>query len=156
MAGDPAADTPPGLSLCPSAPHDWDEARLIGVVGGTAIEPEISFVDPRPVTDELLALAGSVAPGEVFRFSALCRETGCSQFRNGRCGIAAAVVEAITPAKGRALPVCAIRPQCRWWREHAADACRRCRFIVTDDAAQPTSLTLALARQAGAIPPAAS
>jgi hypothetical protein len=137
----PAADP----LACPSAPPEWEGAKLIGVVEGSAREPQVRFVTPRPVTPELLALAEPVTPTEVFRFTAPCKEGACSQWREGRCGVAVATLAHVAPAEAMALPACAIRSECRWWHDAGADACRRCRFVVTDDAARPADYAAALA-----------
>lgn len=129
---------------CPSAPPEWEGAELIGVVEGSATEPQVRFVPRRPVTPELLALAEPVTPTEIFRFTAPCKEQGCSQWRDGKCGVATAAVAHVDATPQAALPACAIRTSCRWWHEHGADACRRCRFIVTDDAARPHAFAAAL------------
>jgi hypothetical protein len=129
---------------CPSAPPEWDGAELIGVVEGSVEEPHVRFVPRRPVTPELLALASPVTPTEVFRFTAPCKQGGCSQWRDGQCGVATAAVAHLDPAPQAALPACAIRPSCRWWHERGADACRRCRYIVTDDAARSGEFAAAL------------
>jgi len=141
----PGASAPDRPTLCPSADPSWPDARLIGVVGGTVDEPRITYVPPRPVTPDLLALARPVTPGEVFRFSARCRESGCRHFRDDRCGVAMAVVAHLTPeGKPGALPRCTIRRECRWWAEHGPAACRRCASVVTDDPVRPKALEDAL------------
>jgi len=129
---------------CPSAPPEWEGAELIGVVEGSVAEPQVRFVRRRPVTADLLALAEPVTPTEVFRFTAPCRAEACSQWRNGRCGVAAAAIDHVAPAPQAALPACTLRSECRWWHEQGADACRRCRTIVTDDAARPPEFAAAL------------
>lgn len=119
--------------LCPSAAPDWDDARLIGIVGGTPEEPRVDYVTPRAVSAELLALAEPVAPTEVFRFAARCQEGRCGHFRDGRCGVATAAVEHLDPIDAIALPRCGIRTSCRWWHDRGPAACRRCPVVVTDD-----------------------
>ena len=131
-----AARAPQGQLSCPSAASDWEGAQLLGVVGGTAEAPELQYVEPRPVTPELLELAAPVLPEEVFRFTAPCRAEGCPQFRNGRCGVAAAAVAHLSEAIEGSLPRCSIRPTCRWWHDEGAAACRRCPTVVTADTAR--------------------
>lgn len=142
-AGRSARSTPDRSRLCPSADPSWPDARLIGVVGGTVAEPRIDYVEPRPVTDELLALAHPVLPTEVFRFAGTCLEGGCRHFKSGRCGVAAAVVDKLL-AEDAELPRCTIRPDCRWWADLGPSACRRCAMVVTDDPARPKALEDAL------------
>lgn len=127
---------PPAPLLCPSAASDWEDARLLGVVGGTPEAPQLSYLPSRAVTPELLALASPVRPEEVFRFSAPCRACGCPQFVDGRCGVARAAVEHLPRVAESGLPRCGIRPSCRWWHDEGAAACRRCPTVVTADTAR--------------------
>jgi len=118
---------------CPSSRPEEPGALVLGVVNGTATEPRVVFLErPVPVSTELLALADPVAPTEVFRFSARCREGGCPQFDQGRCQIAARMVDELPTAVDR-LPACSLRPSCRWWRQEGRAACLRCPSIVTDN-----------------------
>src|SRR5437879_5172520 len=76
------------LQLCPSARPDSGNAVAIGIVGGTADQPRVTYLArPRSVSDELLALAKPVTPTEVFRFAAPCVRKGCVQFEDGKCQI---------------------------------------------------------------------
>lgn len=131
MPGRAANADPP---LCPSAPPDWDGAELIGVAVGSVETPEIRYTGRRPVTPELLALAGPAAPTEVFRFTAPCAASGCRQYDGERCRLSKLVVETLAPVAA-SLPRCGLRPRCRWWREEGAEACRRCPQLVTDNPA---------------------
>jgi hypothetical protein len=116
--------------LCPSAPAQ-PRSVLIGVVSGTADKPRITPTETAmPVTPELIAMAGPVAPTEAFRFAATCRTSGCIHFRNAACQIAARSTVLLDEVVVN-LPKCPIRPQCRWFREEGADMCRRCPQIVT-------------------------
>jgi hypothetical protein len=106
---------------------------IIGIVGGTASEPRVGYLDhPQPVTDELLALAGSVTPTEVFRFAATCQCSRCPQFSDEKCQIGARMVKFLPEAVDR-LPPCTIRPNCRWWQQEGKAACLRCPVVVTDN-----------------------
>jgi len=108
-------------------------ATLLGVVGGTAEEPRVGYLDePRPVTPELLSLAGPVKPTEIFRFAAPCAGTACQHFDGTDCRLAAKIV-ARTPAVVDLLPACRLRPTCRWWLQEGAAACLRCPVIVTEN-----------------------
>jgi hypothetical protein len=129
---------------CPSASLEWEDAQLIGVVTGTVAQPEVQFVPQRPVTAELIALAGPVLPTEVFRFTARCREGACQHFKGGACGVVAAVVDHIDEHDRWSLPACGIRTTCRWWHERGVAACRRCTLVVTDDAARHGAFAEAL------------
>jgi hypothetical protein len=83
------------------------------------------------VTQALLDLAGPVSPTEVFRFAATCRTSACTHFQGGACQLAARSVEILSEVSV-ALPHCAIRPACRWFRQEGPAICRRCPQIVTD------------------------
>lgn len=123
----------PADLLCPSAPPDWKDAVAIGIVGGSAQAPRMtSLAAPLPVTDELLKLAGPVAPTEVFRFAAPCANDGCRHYGRGACQLAAKVVQMLEPAVER-LPYCLIRANCRWFAQEGRAACMRCPQVVTDN-----------------------
>jgi hypothetical protein len=67
--------------LCPSARPEWENGAVFGVVTGTVEEPRLTYLNqPQPVTDELMALSGSVTPTEVFRIAASCAGNGCQHF----------------------------------------------------------------------------
>lgn len=120
--------------LCPSAEPGWNDARMIGVVGGTACAPRVTPLERTlPVTPELLALARPVQPTEVFRFAAPCMTSQCHHFGQGACRLAAKIVRKLD-AVTDTLPHCLIRAECRWFRQEGREACRRCPQVVTDNA----------------------
>lgn len=122
-------------TLCPSAQPGWDGARLFAVVGGSPERPETAYLDQaRPVTPELLALAGPVAPAEVFRFAAPCAGGACGHYdgTGHKCRLVEKTVR-LASVVFEKLPRCAIRPSCRWWQQEGAAACRRCPRVVTID-----------------------
>ena len=124
--------TPPE-TLCPSAQPDWEGARVIGVVGGTPERPETAYLDQaQPVTQEILDLAGPVAPAEVFRFAAPCANSACGHFDGAehKCRLAEKTVRWVEQAVDN-LPKCSIRASCRWWQQEGPAACRRCPQVVT-------------------------
>ncbi|MEQ1529463.1 MAG: nitrogen fixation protein [Methylococcales bacterium] len=121
--------------LCPSAPADWEGSQVIGIMTGTVDEPKLAYMDkPQPVTAQLLDLAKPVNPGEVFRFSAPCANTGCAHFmaEESKCRFAEKVVR-FAPVVVEQLPACSIRPECRWWQQEGKAACFRCPQMVTTD-----------------------
>ena len=140
--------TAPPEPWCPSADPSQPDSVVLGVVGGTATAPQLGYlVAPLPVSDALLALAAPVAPSEVFRFAAPCAGAACAQFDRGRCRLATKIVQGL-PAVVAALPVCRLRPACRWWQQEGAAACHRCPQVVRESyhasaalrqAADPTS-----------------
>jgi len=108
------------------------DAVVFGVVGGTTREPRVAhLVQPLPLTDELLALAGPASPTAVYRIAAPCAESACAHFAAGRCRLVSRIVAEI-PEAVDGLPACRIRPDCRWWRQEGVAACRRCPLIVTE------------------------
>ena len=118
--------------LCPSAQPDMKDARLLGVVGGTAERPELGYLNEHvPVTDQLLASAAPVRPGQVFRIAARCDEHCCAHFDGTRCRLATRIVQ-ILPAVTEGLPACLIRPTCRWYQQEGRGACLRCPQVITE------------------------
>ena len=131
--------------LCPSAFPEWEGARLFAVVGGTPERPETAYlVQPQPVTPDILALAGPVAPIEVFRFAAPCAARGCQQFdvATDSCQLAAKTSR-IAPVVVHKLPRCAIRANCRWWVQEGAAACQRCPQVATLNYAPSDAMRIA-------------
>jgi hypothetical protein len=116
---------------CPSAQPSAD-GIVIGVVTGTLEERRIGYLtQPQPVTEEILALAGTAAPAEVFRMAAPCMGDGCKHFSGGNCGLVKRIVASFDPVVS-GLPPCQIRPTCRWFRQEGRDACLRCPQVVTN------------------------
>jgi hypothetical protein len=117
--------------LCPSAQPEIPGSVAFGVISGTAEDPQVTWIErPVPVTQELLALTGSVPPTQVLRFAAACQEKACSHFDGKDCRLARRLVQ-LVPAVVESLPPCRIRPDCRWFRQEGGAACRRCPQIVT-------------------------
>ena len=128
--------------MCPSAPHDEAGALVFAVVGGTAAEPNVSYLDqPLPMTPELVAMTAPVNPAEVFRISAPCAGAKCAHFHAPQhtCGLATRTVALATVVVSKP-PRCAIRGSCVWWAQEGVSACLRCPQIVTHDFA-PDDLT---------------
>jgi hypothetical protein len=104
---------------------------VFGVVDTRGDVPRVGYLaEALPVTDEILALAGTVAPGQIFRFGAPCAGSACRHFDGNDCRLATRVVE-LLPAIVDALPPCRLRPGCRWWQQEGKAACLRCPQIVT-------------------------
>ncbi|GAC1359916.1 MAG: hypothetical protein NVSMB3_07700 [Acidobacteriaceae bacterium] len=94
-------------------------------------EPRVAWLErPVPVTDELLALTGSVPPTQVLRVSAPCQEHLCCHFDGHDCNLATRLVQ-LMPAVDASLPACRIRADCRWFTQEGRAACLRCPQIVT-------------------------
>jgi hypothetical protein len=126
----PSRDTVP---LCPSAQPDWEGSVAIGVIEGTVEKPRMThFPNALPVSRELLDLAKPVTPAEVFRFAAPCLQGRCVHFQNSHCNLVTQIIN-VLPAVTEMLPTCAVRTQCRWWRQEGKAACLRCDQVVTDN-----------------------
>jgi hypothetical protein len=122
----------PSPPLCPSAQPEMEDAVAFGVVGGTAEEPRLAYLnEPQPVTEELLHLSDPAKPTEVFRFAAPCAGSACQHFDGADCRLAKRVVKLLDTAVD-ALPPCRLRPRCRWWRQEGKAACLRCPMVVTE------------------------
>ena len=117
---------------CPSARPEMPHSAAFGVVLGSVEQPRVAYMEQTlPVTAELLALAGPVAPTEVFRFAAPCAGRACQHFDGTNCRLATRIVERLPTAVNR-LPECAIRPACRWWLQEGEEACFRCPLVATE------------------------
>lgn len=118
---------------CPSAQPDMQGAQVLGVVGGSVDEPQLSYLNETvPVNAELLAMSGPIKPTEIFRFAAHCEEHACRHFDGSSCRLATRIVQML-PAVSEMLPSCLIRPSCRWFRQEGRAACFRCPQIVTQN-----------------------
>ena len=117
---------------CPSAQPDMGQIVVFGVVGGTVTEPRVGYLkELQPATDDVLALANPASPTEVFRLSAPCAGVECKHFDGSQCQLGQRLVSQLWPVI-RELPVCRLRPTCRWWHEQGRNACYRCPQIVTE------------------------
>lgn len=117
--------------MCPSAQPDMEDCRVLGVVGGCAEKPRTAYLTQiLPATPEILGMAGSVPPGEVFRLAARCEEQKCTHFDGRDCRLATRIVE-ILPAVVDVLPPCLLRPECRWYQQEGKAACFRCPQVMT-------------------------
>ena len=117
--------------LCPSAQPWMDGSVAFGVIGGSADEPRVRWIEkPVPVTGDLLALTGEVPPTQVLRIAAPCQENACCHFDGTDCRLATKLVQ-LMPAVSGSLPPCRIRQDCRWFTQEGRAACARCPQIVT-------------------------
>jgi hypothetical protein len=142
-AGLAPAALPRGGMSCPSAHPEGDGAVIFGVVGGSAAEPRIGYLQ-RPVaaSPEVLSLAAPAAPASVFRFGGRCAEGGCQHFDGARCSLGERIVQ-LLPVVADRLPPCSLRPTCRWWHEQGVAACRRCPQVVTENGAPSAEMAVA-------------
>lgn len=129
--------------LCPSAQPAMAGSMAFGVIGGTAEEPRVAWIEhPVPVTDDLLALTGPVPPTQVLRFAAPCQESACCHFDGKDCQLATRLVQ-LMPAVTDPLPPCRIRVDCRWFVQEGRAACQRCPQIITYSANPTEQLSIA-------------
>jgi hypothetical protein len=119
--------------LCPSINPIGPDARVFGVLTGSAADGlQVGYLtETLPATAELLAAAAPAKPTEVFRAAAPCVERGCQHFDGANCQLAMRVTAMLDPAVN-ALPRCAIRPSCRWFRQEGREACLRCPLVTTE------------------------
>src|SRR5689334_1270314 len=93
---------------CPSAQPEMKGSVIFGVIGGTADEPLVAYLDKvQEVSEELLKLADPVSPTEVFRIAAPCAGHGCRHFDGTKCQLAARTVQML-PEAVDIPPACAI------------------------------------------------
>jgi len=138
--------------LCPSAQPDQPDARVFGVQTTTEDQQRrVGYLtETVPVTDNLIASLGQASAPEVLRIAAPCMHGGCMHFEGGACGLAGRVARMLEPVVG-ALPRCAIRPSCRWFREQGPAACVRCPQVVTNSR-EGQGMPVEVAYRDGAIP----
>ena len=118
-------------AYCPSAQPTMPDSVVLGVVGGSAEDPRVSYLDdPVPTSKTLLRLAEPVEPTEVFRFAAPCAQRACMHFDGVKCKLVSRVHELLPPVTDE-LPPCHLRPRCVWFKQEGRAACLRCPQIVT-------------------------
>jgi hypothetical protein len=117
---------------CPSSQATDDDARIFGMMTGAPEAHRVGYLtEALPVSDKLLALAGSAKPTELYRIAAPCAKGNCKHFKSNACTLAQRIVDGI-PAVVNALPACQIRSTCRWFRQEGKAACVRCPQVMTD------------------------
>ena len=91
------------------------------------------------LTRDLEAVCSPVAPEEVFRFAARCALDACRHYAHERCRLAENLTKALAAPRPQ-VPRCAIRRDCRWWREQGPSACSVCEHVVTRNFAPSDTL----------------
>ena len=141
----PPKDRQSASILCPSVTEIGPDAEVFGVL--TVSEAEgfcVGYLtEALPATPELLAAVTPAKPTEVFRAASPCMERRCKHFDGTNCQLAARVASMLD-AVVSALPRCAIRPRCRWFRQEGRAACLRCPQVATEQR-NPTDLQSAVA-----------
>jgi hypothetical protein len=116
---------------CPSAQPDMHEARVFGLLSGSAEQPRVAYLKQEAVIPaEAVPDTGDLKAIEVFRFAARCEEGRCAQYADGRCSLGQRLVDGLDEVVD-SLPSCTIRPTCRWYAEQGRAACLRCPQVVT-------------------------
>ncbi len=118
--------------LCPSN-RCKPGSELLGIRqddGSVAILPQSLYIDEHFIEQ---VSKDEMAPEQRFRFTNKCVEGGCSQWTGKSCGVIDRVVQHLEEVPTLAqLPVCGIRSRCRWFGQHQFNACKVCRFIITE------------------------
>ncbi len=116
--------------LCPSWKCE-EGATLLGIVLG---DGSVAFAKDRIVIDQAFVKSAREgrSPEQRFRFSSPCRQGGCMQWKDDRCGVIDRVKDR---AEGSALelPHCTIRADCRWHLQSGDTACFACPLVMTDE-----------------------
>ena len=127
-------DRPEEDRLCPSAAPE-PGAILLGIVGP---DGRVGYVWPTMTVDQEFVDRASTgrSPDAKFRFAQKCVETSCGHWTGERCGLIdlglQLAAEGHVPAATEALPQCSIRPDCRWFSQAGADACRVCPYVIAN------------------------
>jgi hypothetical protein len=131
--------------LCPSVTAIGPDAQVFGVLTGSADGGfQVGYLsEALPATAELLAAAAPANPTEVFRAAIPCVEARCRHWDGANCQLGARIARMLDPVVS-ALPRCAIRPVCRWFRQEGREACLRCPQVATEQR-NPTELDRAVA-----------
>ena len=126
---------------CPSSPLH-KRANVLGLVRRSG---RVHFLgEPLPVHEEFIQIAGKGrSVGQRFRFSGPCLKSGCGQWRDGSCSVAAETMSRAQPEASTSehpeLPECGIRTTCRWFAQEGATICRACPEVLYDGTFVPTS-----------------
>ena len=123
-------------TICPSAACR-PGAVLIGIVLPNG---RIAYAADRIVIDsEFVRIAHEGRPPEQrFRFGSACMGSRCQQWDGGQCGLIDRLLDDYKAQFGHELdapdplPQCAVRADCRWFRQRGGACCRVCDLLVTD------------------------
>ncbi len=128
--------------MCPSTSVE-NATVFLGMIGSGG---RVAYVSPAvPLSrDDIEALpADERRPLEAqYRFAGPCVESECGHWSGSHCGLGELIADAGEAAdlagesnggpSGERLAKCGIRPQCRWYADQGARACRACPRVVTD------------------------
>jgi hypothetical protein len=117
--------------MCPSSKCQ-DGALLLGIVKEDGHVDMLHEAIPVDETFVETAKQGRL-PEMRFRFASTCAKNGCKQWTGTRCGIVDKILDHVKDAiLEETLPVCFIRPTCRWYNQNGADACKICPWVITE------------------------
>jgi hypothetical protein len=117
--------------MCPSAQPGMTDLHVLGVISREGETPRVAYVDERvSATPEVLEAAAPAQVAQVFRLAGRCEEKKCTHFDGAKCQLAVRIAK-LLPEAVDALPACAIRSECRWFRQEGRAACLRCPQIMT-------------------------
>lgn len=118
--------------LCPSAQPGMEECAVIGFVENDGDERLITYLDHAYPVDEELEASTVEHPElrQMLRFSATCAEHSCAHFDGTDCRLARRTAALLQPVV-EGVPACAIRKDCRWFRQEGVAVCRRCPGVAT-------------------------
>jgi hypothetical protein len=121
-----------GPPLCPSAHTSAPGARLFAVqVRTQSGGRQLAYLpETHPITEQILDIAGASATHEVLRVAAHCVEGLCPHWNGHGCRLATRVATML-PQAVSAMPRCAIRPTCLWFKQEGPAACLRCPQVAT-------------------------
>lgn len=118
--------------MCPS--HRCKPgSQLLGVRqddGTIAILPQAL-----PVDEAFVAKVSQheIPPEQRFRFTNKCIEGSCQQWNGKGCGVVERMVQFLDQVEVvDELPVCSIRPKCRWFSQRGKNACDMCPYVLTE------------------------
>jgi len=106
---------------------------LLGIVGS---DGRVQYAANKIVIDEEFVKVASVGrtPEKRFRFSNSCVESRCKQWKDHHCSVLDKIIDFPLPKREEdsRLPICSIRPSCRWFRQDGAHACSVCPWVITE------------------------
>lgn len=112
---------PSGVAMCPSAP-----AAPGHLIYGANTATGVVFLD-LPIVLDARSLEEADQSRTGLRVAGPCLHAGCSNWNRG-CGLARNLTE--TSEDIDALPPCALRPICLWYRQEGPRACGPCPHLT--------------------------
>jgi hypothetical protein len=118
-----------GTLWCPSGAAHAPESVVLGIRCG--LDGQLTYLaEAVPAAAVLDQVPADIEPRRILRFASHC-VTDCAHRRGADCTLVERVVAAYPEAAAGGVPRCHLRPDCRWWAQAGADACRRCPAVAT-------------------------